>query len=74
MSHPIPSGARGDDATAQHSLQEWAARVSRCPYCGGPDFVQLTEWTATSDDDPENTATLTEYQCTGACEGRSFWA
>ena len=24
-------------------------------------------------EDPDNVADLTEYQCEGACEGRSFW-
>lgn len=66
MSTPQPSTPAGH--------KDWTTAPKACPFCCQPRLVALTDWTATSDDEPANVATLTEYQCEGACEGRSFWA
>jgi len=52
---------------------DWGSKPQCCPYCGSDDIREIVEWEATSTEDAENTARLTEYQCEGACEGRSFW-
>jgi C4-type Zn-finger protein len=44
----------------------------RCPYCGGTEVTKMQTWTATSDEDKDNTCTITECQCF-RCEYRSFW-
>jgi hypothetical protein len=53
----------------------WTEPPICCPYCGSKEFVVLdgNTWKATSEEDPANTAELTECQCQGACEGRSFF-
>lgn len=51
----------------------WTSPPICCPYCGSDRLIGLTVWRAYSDEDPDNVADLTEYQCEGACEGRSFW-
>jgi hypothetical protein len=46
-----------------------------CPYCGGSNVRDVdVVWEAKSTEEPDNTGDLAEYQCHGACEGRSFWA
>jgi hypothetical protein len=46
-----------------------------CPYCGHATIRDSCPvWHATSLEEPDNDAELQEYQCTGECEGRSFWA
>lgn len=46
---------------------------SRCPFCGGEELVTIGDWMASSTME-ENQNLITEYQCLGKCEGRSFWA
>ncbi len=43
-----------------------------CPHCGGNDVVEAEGWFAKSNEDPDNTAELTEFQCL-ECYNRSFW-
>lgn len=62
------------EATANDVLA-WTSDPVNCPFCGDPEVAlrEITEWTAQSIDDPGNVAELTEYQCHGSCQGRSFW-
>jgi hypothetical protein len=49
--------------------------VRFCPYCGKETVRDsCPEWHASSMEEEGNSAVLQEYQCTGTCEGRSFWA
>ena len=53
-----------------------ASEPSHCPFCGGESVRFVNTWRAYSEEpgDQSNVAHLDEYQCHGACEGRSFWA
>jgi hypothetical protein len=62
-----------DAETMGRGNKAWSSPPVRCPFCGAP-IVACGKWTAHSIEDPENTATLIEYQCIKRCEGRSFWA
>jgi len=62
------------DVLAFESLKNWTSKPACCPYCGGRDIQEIVEWEATSTQDDDNTCRQTEYQCDGACEGRSFWS
>lgn len=75
VSEPFETEAACWQAAADH-FAKTAAPPRFCPYCGGPKLRDCVEWSARSLDtsDRDNTATLTEYQCDGDCEGRSFWA
>ncbi len=58
----------------QAALDMWSSRPICCPFCTGPVSAPLTEWSAVSVEDNGNVCTLEEYQCEGACQGRSFFA
>jgi len=46
-----------------------------CPFCGCDKVGFRNCWSGLrSDDAPTNIVDLDEYQCEGACEGRSFWS
>jgi hypothetical protein len=63
----IPEGAKAVHLDHEH--------VQYCPYCGKATITDFCpDWQARSLEDATNEATLQEYQCTGLCEGRSFWA
>jgi hypothetical protein len=49
---------------------------SYCPVCAGEEISAVVQWSARPLDpqDADNVTVLTEYQCRGRCEGRSFWA
>lgn len=55
------------------NLKGWTSKPVCCPYCGSTDIREIVEWESTSAQDDENTVRQIEYQCQGACEGRSFW-
>lgn len=50
-----------------------ALSPSQCPVCGMPHPRTSVEWAAQSDDDPDNKASLTEYQCSNEDCAISFW-
>lgn len=63
--------------TPAPSLKNWSSRPICCPHCGGRNILDIeVNWKATSlnDCDSENICEVAEYQCQGACEGRSFFA
>ena len=73
-------GSGGVARTSRHapkSTVKMGEQVIRCPYCGSSEQIkEIGDWNASSDDDPGNTAVLTEMQCHNAfssCGGRSFW-
>lgn len=58
----------------QAASDPWCTRPTLCPYCAGSEVQEIAQWSAQSIEDPGNTCVIAEYQCQGACEGRSFWS
>ena len=64
----------GEDALKAFRLKNWTSKPTHCPYCQSRGVREIGPWPAHSGEDPDNTATLTEYQChSPICNGRSFW-
>ena len=53
---------------------DYDSAPTSCPFCGSGEIVSLETWSAKSDNEPDNQNKLTEYQCHGTCQARSFWA
>lgn len=64
----------GIDAVKALRLKNWTSAPVHCPYCGSKGVRKIGSWSAISEEDTDNTAELTEYQChSHVCQGRSFF-
>jgi len=57
----------------QFRRPDWIGPPRACPFCGSTALIEVGGWKLMSLEEPDNTCEGAEYQCQGACEGRSFW-